>query len=107
MDKSGQENTFTDAAAEFPNSASPTYTRVPNNLIGKLLGYEKVSGYALHLLAIKCGRGDGFSLNETAVNKPANAQSASRRRSERFRGKPVPEKPDTMLGSGGSSGPSP
>ena len=82
-------------------SARPSYTHVPNNLIGKLLDRGKITAYALHLLAIKCGRGDGFALNLTAVNKPANTQSVRRRRSKRYRDKPVPEKPGYGVGERG------
>jgi hypothetical protein len=46
----------------------------------------------VHLLAIKCGKGPGFALNQTDVDKPANDQSASRRRSKHYRDKPAPEK---------------
>lgn len=79
-------------------SKAPSYSHVPTNLLGKLLDHGKCSAYAVHLLAIKCGRGDGFALNLTAVNKPANAQSVRRRRSKRYRDKPVPEKPGYDIG---------
>jgi hypothetical protein len=92
----------TDSPAEpVLASKAPSYSRVPSNLMGKLLDCGRPSAYALHLLAIKCGRGDGFTLNETAVNKPANSQSARRRRSNRYRGKPVPEKPGHDIGERG------
>jgi hypothetical protein len=97
--KSEGEVAFTDAP--FANSASPTYTRVPNNLLGKLLDRGKVSAYAVHLLAIKCGKGRGFALNEVDVDKPANDQSASWRRSKRYRGKPAPKKRGYDIGRRG------
>ena len=53
---------------------------MPNNLLGRLLDHGRVSAYAVHLLAIKYGKGPGFALKETDADKPANDQSASRRR---------------------------
>jgi hypothetical protein len=93
-------HTDTPAEPVFGSKAS-SYSRVPNNLLGKLLDHGKIGAYAVHLLAIKCGKGPGFALNQTDVDKPANDQSASWRRSKRYRGKPAPEKRGYDIGTRG------
>jgi hypothetical protein len=101
MEQHSQSEGADITGADLPNSAGATYTRVPNNLLGKVLDHGKISAYAVHLLALKCGKGAGFSLSQVAVNKPANAQSLRRRRSKRYRDNPVPEKPGYDIGERG------
>lgn len=92
----------TDTPAELVfGSKAPSYSRVPNYLVSKLLDHGKVSAYAVHLLAIKCSKGRGFSLNQADVDKPANDQWASWRRSKRYRGKPAPAKRGYDIGRRG------
>ena len=43
--------------------------RMPCNLLGKILDQGRASAHAAHLLAIKCSKGPGFTLNETHVRK--------------------------------------
>jgi hypothetical protein len=43
--------------------AKTSFTRIPNSLLGAVLDHDKASAYAVHMLAIKCGKGSGFVLN--------------------------------------------
>src|SRR4029453_9015117 len=90
-----------DNARNAEDASGTTRVRVPSNLLGKLLDHGKTSAYAVHLLAIKCGKGAGFVLNETDFEKPHNNQSASWRRNSRYRGKPAPDKPGYDIGRRG------
>ena len=45
------------------------FTRIPASLIGRVLDNGKAGMYGVHLLAIKCSKGTGYSLNETAARK--------------------------------------
>ncbi len=49
--------------------APEPFTRIPASLVGRVLDNGKPGMYAVHLLAIKCSKGKGYALNETAARK--------------------------------------
>jgi hypothetical protein len=82
MDLTGKSGVFmsqadTPAAPVF-ESGAPSYSRVPNNLLSKLLDHGKVSAYAGHPLAIKCSKGRLFPLNVRCLIRKSRSPSLLR-----------------------------
>lgn len=61
---SEQNSTSQEAFDTASVSRTLALTRVPTAMLGKVFDHGKESAYAAHLLAIKCSKGPGFTLNE-------------------------------------------